>query len=108
LDSNTAARAIVHFGALTFAAESGSVRRLSRATISSNATGTSRHEAVIGFGGSPSQIDGDMGFVNPTRRHVGDMGPCVCGPGHNIVLNTWHGSGVAAAIWEFELAWVEF
>jgi hypothetical protein len=109
MDSPRTSIAVVHFGALTLAAETANVRRLSRLQLRA-AIPVQFEEYLILFGRAA-----DGGGFNTlggatAQRQVVDAGPVVLGPNsnHSAIVHLWHpGNAVTAASWEFELAWYE-
>lgn len=104
MDDVSASEAVLHFGALTLAAESGSVRRISRAQLRT-AIHVQFEEWVLRFGTG----EGDGAVLAGTAPSVIKNFPAiVLGQGDSMQVHLWHPSNaVTAPSWEFELSWVE-
>lgn len=106
MDVATAAVGVVRFGALTLAAESGSVRRLSRAQLRT-AIMVIYEEWLITFGGH-NEVGTTVLGGTAAQRNVTDIGPAIIGPGHTLCLHLWNTANAATApTWEVEVAWWE-
>lgn len=104
MDDATASEAVVHFGALTLAAESGSVRRVSRFQLRT-AIMVAFEEWVIRFGTG----EGDGAVLAGTAPSViKNLPAVVLGQGDSMQVHLWNpGNAVTAPSWEFELCWLE-
>lgn len=106
-DSSTSTKAVVHFGALTLAAEGGGIRRLCRFQLRT-AIMVAFEEWIITFG-RPA----DAGAFNTlsgsaAQRMVVDVGPVVIGPTHALTFHLWNTANAATPpSWEFEAGWFE-
>lgn len=103
--SSAASVAVVRTGALVLAAESGSVRRLSRAQVGTTIP-VAFEETFIRFGGETS-ASGSIGAATGLRKGI-PVGPAVIGNGHDLIVHLWHpGNAVTAGTWEVEAGWWE-
>lgn len=97
--------AVIRFGALTLAAESGAIRRLSRAQLRA-AIMVQFEEWVIdfgSFGGNTETMGGATALRNQTY-----LGPGLIMPGHSGTLHVWNtGNVTTAPSWECELGYIE-
>lgn len=101
----TASEAVVHFGALTLAAESGAVRRISRFQLRA-AIMVQFEEWAIRFGageGDPQTIGG------ATALAISKNVPAIAlGQGHSMQVHLWNPANVTTApSWELELCYLE-
>jgi hypothetical protein len=105
MGSDGASQADVKVGALVLAAESGNVRRLSRAQLRA-AIPVAFEEFLIKFG-SIDHTESTLGGATAVRGMV-NVGPVVIEPGHSMAVHVWHPSNaVTGASWEVEVAWYE-
>lgn len=101
--------AVVHFGALTFAAESANVRRVERFQLRS-VIPVAFEELLIQFAGQLYGYDTATGTLGGTvaLRCPVTVAPVVLYPGHSMTVHLWHPSNAATpASWEFTLAYRE-
>jgi hypothetical protein len=106
MDSARTSIALVHFGALTLAAESGAVRRLARCQLR-GAIPVAFEEYLIVFGDVKASNFQTLGGT-ALQRQVVHLPPAILGPGHALTLHVWHpGNAATPASWEFELGWGE-
>lgn len=104
MDDASTSEAVVHFGALTLAAESGQVRRISRAQLRT-AIMVQFEEWVLRFGTG----EGDGAVLAGTAPSVIKNFPAiVLGQGDSMQVHLWNpGNAATPPSWEFELCWVE-
>lgn len=106
MDIATGSNAIVNFGAVTLASESGSVRRLSRFQLRT-AIMVQFEEWIISFGRPNNGGFNTLSGTNGQRIMV-DAGPVIIGPQHTLCLHLWNpGNSVTAPAWEVEMGWWE-
>jgi hypothetical protein len=106
MGASQASQAVVHFGALTLASPSASVRYLSRFNLRT-AIMVILEEWIITFGrvnlGGFNTMSGTA-----AQRMMVEAGPVVLAPGDEMVLHLWNVANVTTPpSWEFELAWYE-
>ncbi len=107
MDLSNAAIGVLHFGALTLAAESVNVRRFSRFQLRA-AIPVQFEEYLILFNdadlGSGAQALGGT----TAQRNVVNAGSCVIGGGHSMQLHVWYpGNATTAGVWEFQVGWIQ-
>lgn len=105
LGSANASVAVVRTGALVLAAESGAVRRISRAQVGTTIP-IAFEEILLTFG-QDSAGPATLGSAVGLRKHV-PLGPCVIANGHDLIVHLWHpGNAVTGATYEVEAGWWE-
>lgn len=106
MDSSLAGVGVPRFGALVFAAESGSVRRLSRFQLRT-AIMVQYEEWLITFGSEQGAGTTTLSGT-AAQRNIVDAGPAVVGPGHTLTLHLWNPANAATPpSWEVEVGWWE-
>jgi hypothetical protein len=106
MDVGTASIAVVHFGALSLAAESGSVRRISRFQLRT-AIMVQYEEWIIKFGRPEGGGQETLSGSSALRTWV-PVGPGVLGDGDSLTVHIWNtGNASTAPSWEFEAGWIE-
>lgn len=97
--------AVIRFGSLTLAAESGAIRRLSRAQLRA-AIMVQFEEWILDFGSFGGVTETLGGAV--ALRAQSYLGPVVIQPQHSASLHIWNtGNVTTAPSWECELGYVE-
>jgi len=106
MQSDNASAAVAVFGALVLNAAGANERKLARAQLR-NAIPVAFEEYVVSFGGTREHYPTTMGGTTGVRNIV-NVGPAVAGPGHEVILHSWHPSNATTgATWEVEAAWFE-
>lgn len=105
MDDLQVSEGILHFGALTLAAESASIRRVSRFQLR-GAIMVQFEEWVLRFGSGDSDPQ-SLGGATALRTTV-NVPAVGLGQGDSMAIHLWNtGNVTTAPSWEFEFAWVE-
>lgn len=103
--ANATVASTVRFGAVTAAAATGAKRIVVRDAIRTGIPVVG-DEVFINFGA----MDSPAGPVSGAAANIlaVPVGPVVIGPGHTVLIHTWHPANVTTGpSFEFEMGWIE-